>query len=237
MHSDLLETRLLGERMRRLPQEHEPPLSWEQFQQTRRAAKAASTPAAVVARDAATNAQSSAAVTRAQHAAANARADCAGVAISPGRGAAIAHACRRARKLRSRWAQVAIAASACATVVALALWGRASLLQVDDAGEPTTAQAELPMLAQPDRQYLAQAEISERWLSRLPIEPAVMRVGTRTAVADLEDRIAWMDDVLSAERLDAVDHAHIVALQRERARLVNSLAQVRYAETLVAAAQ
>jgi hypothetical protein len=46
-----------------------------------------------------------------------------------------------------------------------------------------------------------------------------------------------MDDVLSAERLDAVDRTHIVALQRERARLINSLAQVRYAETLVAAVQ
>jgi hypothetical protein len=64
-----------------------------------------------------------------------------------------------------------------------------------------------------------------------------MRVGTRTAVTDLEDRIAWMDDVISEQRLDAIDPSHVVALQRERARLINSLAQVRYAETLVAAAQ
>jgi hypothetical protein len=93
------------------------------------------------------------------------------------------------------------------------------------------------MLVQPDRKYLAQAEASERWLARLPVEPAVMRVGTRTAVANLEDRIAWMDDVLSEQRPDAIDPSHVVALQRERARLINSLAQVRYAETLVAAAQ
>ena len=99
------------------------------------------------------------------------------------------------------------------------------------------AEAQAPFPTLPDRQALAQAEISERWLARLPVEPAVMRVGTRAAVTDLEDRIAWVDDVLSAERLDAVDPTHIVALQRERARLVNSLAQVRYAESLVAAAQ
>jgi hypothetical protein len=224
MHSDLLETRLLGERMRRLPQEHAPPLSWDEFQQARREAACSPTAASAARAVNASALQRAEAVTHSQRA----------PAIANGlQEPAVPQ--RTARM--PRWSQVAIAASVCATVVALALWGRASLMHVDDAMLAPTAEAELPMLAQPDKQSLAQAEMSERWLARLPVEPAVMRVGTRTAVADLEDRIAWMDDVLSAERLDAVDHAHIVALQRERARLVNSLAQVRYAETLVAAAQ
>ena len=71
--------------------------------------------------------------------------------------------------------------------------------------------------------------------SQFTAEPAVVRVGTRSAVADLEDRIALVDDVLSDEGLEAGNSVHIVALQHERARLVNSFAQVRYAETLAAA--
>ena len=80
----------------------------------------------------------------------------------------------------------------------------------------------------------AQATASRRWLARQPPEPAVVRVGTRLAVANLEDRIAWVDDALTDEKFADVDPARAVVLQRERARLVNSLAQVRYAETLAA---
>ena len=93
------------------------------------------------------------------------------------------------------------------------------------------------MLALPDPRFVEQSKASERWLTHLPAEPAVMRVGTRIAVANLEDRIAWVDDVLSDESLDAVNPTHVGALEHERARLVNSLAQVRYAETLAAGLQ
>jgi hypothetical protein len=71
-----------------------------------------------------------------------------------------------------------------------------------------------------------------RWLASLPTEPAVVRVGTRAAVTTLEDRIAQVDDLLSAERADRAPPAHLLALQQQRLLLVNSLAQVRYAETL-----
>ena len=192
MHSDLLETRLMGERMRRLPQECEPPMSWEEFQR---------------------------------------------VQAVPSDGTEAARATRFGAAAPLRWQHLALAAGIAALVAGLAVWGRISWLGVGDGSHAHLAQVEAPMLVQPDRQYLVQAEASERWLARLPVEPAVMRVGTRTAVADLEDRIAWMDDVLSEERPDAIDPSHVVALQRERARLINSLAQVRYAETLVAAAQ
>ena len=59
-----------------------------------------------------------------------------------------------------------------------------------------------------------------------------MRVGTRAAVTGLEDRLAEVDDLLTAERIDQAQPAHLAALQQERRRLVSSLAQVRYAETL-----
>ena len=72
----------------------------------------------------------------------------------------------------------------------------------------------------------------EHWLASLPSEPAVVHVGTRAAVTGLEDRIAQVDDLLSAERLDEAHPARLLALQQARTRLVGALVQVRYAETL-----
>jgi hypothetical protein len=81
---------------------------------------------------------------------------------------------------------------------------------------------------------LGKAPESRRWLAQQPAEPAVVRVGSRLAVANLEDRIAWVDDALSDADLAHADAAGLRALRQERARLVGSLAQVRYAETLAA---
>jgi hypothetical protein len=72
----------------------------------------------------------------------------------------------------------------------------------------------------------------EHWLANQPREPALVRVGTRAAVMGLEDRIAQVDDLLSAERLEQGPAARLVALQQERTRLVGTLVQVRYAEQL-----
>jgi hypothetical protein len=80
----------------------------------------------------------------------------------------------------------------------------------------------------------ARADAAERWLAAHPDEPAVVHVGTRAAVAGLEDRIAQVDDLLSAARVEGAQPAKLSALEQQRTRLVNSLVQVRYAETLVA---
>ena len=74
---------------------------------------------------------------------------------------------------------------------------------------------------------------AERWLASLPNEPVVVHVGTRAAVAGLEDRLAQLDDVLSEARVEGAQPAKVMALEEQRARLVSSLVQVRYAETLV----
>jgi hypothetical protein len=79
-----------------------------------------------------------------------------------------------------------------------------------------------------------QSRATREWLARQPPEPALVRVVPRIAVANLEDRIAWFDDTLNEERLDGGNADHVKVLQQERARLVASLAQVRYAESLVA---
>jgi hypothetical protein len=78
----------------------------------------------------------------------------------------------------------------------------------------------------------ARSKALEGWLASLPREPAVVRVGTRAAVAGLEDRIAQVDDLLTAVRLDRAQPGRLAALQQERMRLVGSLAQVRYAEVV-----
>jgi hypothetical protein len=72
----------------------------------------------------------------------------------------------------------------------------------------------------------------ESWLATLPREPVVVRVGTRAAVARLEDRIAQVDDLLTSVRLEGMGPDRLSALQQERVRLVGSLAQVRYAEVV-----
>lgn len=73
---------------------------------------------------------------------------------------------------------------------------------------------------------------AQYWLERLPREPALVRVGTRAAVEALEDHIAQVDDLLTTERAGSAPAARLRVLQQERAQLVSSLVQVRYAETL-----
>ena len=83
----------------------------------------------------------------------------------------------------------------------------------------------------------ARVDAQERWLASLPSEPVVVHVGTRAAVAGLEDRIAQLDDVLSEARVEGTQPAKLVALEEQRARLVTPLVQVRYAEPLVSASR
>ena len=78
---------------------------------------------------------------------------------------------------------------------------------------------------------LRRAAAAERWLQSQPQDEPIVRVSTHLVVADLEDRIASVDDLLNVERLRNA-HARVHALQLERAQLVDSLAQVRYAEIL-----
>jgi hypothetical protein len=117
------------------------------------------------------------------------------------------------------------AASFVLIVVALAAWMRGRQT-------PVVSPRVEPMPA-----IEARADAAERWLASLPSEPVVVHVGTRAAVAGLEDRIAQLDDVLSEARVEGAQPAKLVALEEQRVRLVNSLVQVRYAETLVSASR
>ncbi len=74
---------------------------------------------------------------------------------------------------------------------------------------------------------------AERWLNAHP-QRALVRVSAQMAVTELEDQIATMDDQLNAVRLSQPPGQQLAMLQRDRAQLVESLAQVRYAQNLVA---
>jgi hypothetical protein len=76
------------------------------------------------------------------------------------------------------------------------------------------------------------AGLAERWLASLPQEPAIVHVGTRAAVLGIEDRIAQIDDLVGAASDDGDTPARLATLRQERARLLGTLAQVRYAEAL-----
>lgn len=127
----------------------------------------------------------------------------------------------------------ALAAAIVLAAVAIAAWVRLSgpgpsLLTESD----SVPGFETPPVA--TEMVDARADAAERWLASLPNEPPVVRVGTRAAVARLEDRVAQLDDLLSAARVEGTEPAKLAALEQQRARLVNSLVQVRFAETLVA---
>jgi hypothetical protein len=92
--------------------------------------------------------------------------------------------------------------------------------------------SDIPESARTEARSEARTEMLERWLASLPDEPALVRVGNRAAVTDIEDRLAEVDDLLTAERVDQARPANLLALQEQRRQLVSSLAQVRYAQTL-----
>jgi hypothetical protein len=144
---------------------------------------------------------------------------------------------RNARLHAARRLQVAVIATlALSAFGAMVIWNRlpasrAILVQRSEVRVDPT-QYQLAPVARDEA--AARSAASERWLAALPAEPVIVRVGTRAAVTNLEDRIAWVDDTLTLIDAEGGEGARTSALQHERERLINSLAQVRYAETLVA---
>jgi hypothetical protein len=145
---------------------------------------------------------------------------------------------RRARARSAQRRQFALAAAVGVVMIGtIALWKHLPPLQ--DPSAQRSSVTTLPMTRRPVvpiawDEAAVRSVASERWLAAQPAEPAIVRVGTRAAVMTLEDRIAWADDTLTSMRAKGGEPERARALQYERDRLVNSLAQVRYAETLAA---
>jgi hypothetical protein len=150
---------------------------------------------------------------------------------------------RRARERTSAKARAAVSHRkylATAAALVLVVVGIAAWVRLVRPGTVTSVESE--RLSRGEAQMLAdsfdeRAVVAERWLASLPNEPVVVRVGTRAAVAGLEDRIAQLDDLLSAARVEGTQPAKLAALEQQRVRLVSSLVQVRYAETLASEAR
>ena len=134
------------------------------------------------------------------------------------------------------WWPLAAAAVLLLFVCAIAVWGRfgASRHVVADSSAVEDGVHTVSGDTDSDESGVAarRSRAIESWLAALPKEPAVVRVGTRAAVAGLEDRIAQVDDLMTSLRIDGMRPDRLADLQRERVRLVGSLAQVRYAEVV-----
>lgn len=65
-------------------------------------------------------------------------------------------------------------------------------------------------------------------------QPRIVRADTFLALAALEDHIAGLDDAISAARVYAPQGAEVARLERTRDELLDSYAQVRYAELVSA---
>jgi hypothetical protein len=114
---------------------------------------------------------------------------------------------------RLDWRHVTAAACVALTIGALAVWSR---FQVPDS--PAAAEVIADVDSVPAIESLR--------------EPAIVRVDSELGITELEDSIALIDEFLTVERAGSARPARVNALQRERTRLVDSLVQVRYADTL-----
>ena len=65
-------------------------------------------------------------------------------------------------------------------------------------------------------------------------EPALVRAGATARVDDLEDRIAWLDAMISEAPVAGIAPQDRAALKTGRDTLADSLQRVRYAQTLLA---
>jgi hypothetical protein len=136
------------------------------------------------------------------------------------------------------WPHAAAAAGLTAFVAAMALLGTSGGPSADGESGPAPSGPATVVVAPgnttPADDPVEQASAGREWLARHPEEPALVRAGARLAAASLEDRIAWFDDALTDQRLQGANPTQLKVLQQERARLVSSLAQVRFADALVA---
>jgi hypothetical protein len=79
-------------------------------------------------------------------------------------------------------------------------------------------------------ELLAESARLERALVSLPRHDGVIRVGTASTIAGLEDHIAWLDAELSMSAAFDMDPSYREVLWRERVDVMNALVDVQYAQ-------
>jgi len=143
---------------------------------------------------------------------------------------------RRRRSMLTRAIErnrpAAIAAAAVAAVVVVAF----PFFRGSHEHAPALVRSDTTARTQPsDRQEQARTRALEGWLANLPHDHVIVRVGAHAAVTSLQDQIAELDELMSSERVAGAQPSRLDALERQRAQLVSSLAQVQYAEMLASA--
>jgi hypothetical protein len=141
----------------------------------------------------------------------------------------------RSSRRRTRQAHWPLRLLAVALAVVIAGWAMKHGLAPVIGTVATVADAPIPENSLPPRQspVLLPTVNAQSWLDAHP-RRALVRVPAQMAVTELEDQIATMDDQLNAVRLSQPHAQQLALLLRDRAQLVESLAQVRYAQNLVA---
>lgn len=93
----------------------------------------------------------------------------------------------------------------------------------------------LLLIAGVERQSLILDAADERPASAASAaqEPALVHVGPAARVNDLEDRIAWLDTMISEAPVTGLSSEDRAQLRRGREALANSLQRVRYAQSLL----
>ena len=134
---------------------------------------------------------------------------------------------RASRESRfDRGIPLALAAAVLAIAAGLGIWLDSA--QRELAVGPAVASAARVAVAAEMR---AENERLERILAALP-ERRAMRGSTAFTVAELEDRLALVDDRLSRVALEPNAPERVEELWRERVGVMNSLVQVRYADAV-----
>jgi hypothetical protein len=131
---------------------------------------------------------------------------------------------RRDGSLAARW-PLALAATVLAVAVGLGWWLQAAQR---DLARVSGAAAVLPV----SDAVRTENERLEWLLASLP-EPRTMRGSTAFTVAEIEDRLAFVDDRLSRVMLEPNAPERAEQLWRERVGLMNSLVQVRYTDAAI----
>lgn len=145
----------------------------------------------------------------------------------PADGWAAVLAARRQResRLTLRW-PAALAAVVLAAALGLGWWLQSAQRELANAALPAPTASALASDV-----ILAENERLEWMLATLP-ERHAMRGSTAFTLAELEDRLALLDDRLSRVTLEPNAPERAERLWRERVGLMKSLVQVRYADAI-----
>ena len=140
------------------------------------------------------------------------------------------------RKLEwPRWLGT-VAAAATVALVAVMVISRPSEGPGEGPGQiveqATDNQTELtsPLVTPRLASLVAESRRLEEVVAGFGAAPRLVNTATAGSIVEVQDQILWIDDQLSRSALDGQSPAEVEALWRERVRLMNLLATLRYAQ-------